>query len=300
MNTKISNKSLLIISIALVVIIGLVGVAKADVSFKEMLAEKISLILGDKLSESLGLNEIVLGGGTRFENGLSTDSTEPNAGEIRGTTLTITSGNAETQTDMATSTASLSELGGISIYDRLRFGDDPDTDSNSITYKWVMKDFTAATSTLFAIKLEESDGSNPGARIYLDDIALKLTGLATTTIQMFVGTSTSQYVNNDSLSAVTNIAASNFCSLMDDVLITDTGVFDATGTVLWAQTDAAGAYAGCDVGFGTDFRNIPIIPGTYIVGNATSTNEASQSVEEIFTSGDLFDGTVYIRYKVVK
>ena len=31
-----------------------------------------------------------IGGGTRFVNGLSTDSTAPNAGQVRGTTLTIT------------------------------------------------------------------------------------------------------------------------------------------------------------------------------------------------------------------
>lgn len=46
-----------------------------------------------------------LGGGSRFPNGISADSTSPVAGEIRGTTLTLTSG--------ASITGALTQGGGI-------------------------------------------------------------------------------------------------------------------------------------------------------------------------------------------
>lgn len=38
----------------------------------------------------VGNQPVELGSGTRFPNGLSADSTSPSAGEVRGTTLTIT------------------------------------------------------------------------------------------------------------------------------------------------------------------------------------------------------------------
>lgn len=44
----------------------------------------ISALVGGNQSESK------VAGGTRFINGISTDTTSPNAGQIRGTTLTIT------------------------------------------------------------------------------------------------------------------------------------------------------------------------------------------------------------------
>lgn len=43
-------------------------------------------------------NQPVLGSGTRFINGLSTDSTSPSAGEVRTTTLTVTGASALSST----------------------------------------------------------------------------------------------------------------------------------------------------------------------------------------------------------
>lgn len=68
-------------------VFALVGSVKAvPVGFWEMVAERVSA----GLLVELGGSEI-LGGGTRFPNGISADSTSPSAGEVRGTTLTITS-----------------------------------------------------------------------------------------------------------------------------------------------------------------------------------------------------------------
>ena len=52
--------------------------------------------LTDEQLEKLA-NQVVLGGGTRFVNGLSTDTTSPSAGEVRTTTLTVTATTTLTQ-----------------------------------------------------------------------------------------------------------------------------------------------------------------------------------------------------------
>ena len=55
-----------------------------------------------------------LGGGTRFPNGISADTTSPSAGQVRGTTLTIT--GASTFSGTLSNTAATSTLGCLRIY----------------------------------------------------------------------------------------------------------------------------------------------------------------------------------------
>jgi len=61
-----------------------------------------------------------LGGGTRFPNGISADTTSPSAGQVRGTTLTITGAStltgASTFSGTLSNTAATSTLGCLRIY----------------------------------------------------------------------------------------------------------------------------------------------------------------------------------------
>lgn len=50
-----------------------------------------------------------LGGGTRFVNGLSTDSTSPSAGEVRTSTLTVTGATTLSSTLGVTSTTTIAD-----------------------------------------------------------------------------------------------------------------------------------------------------------------------------------------------
>lgn len=206
----------------------------------------------------------------------------------------------ENQDDIATSTTPIRHTSSISVHDKFRWGDDPVIDVSSETITWVSVDFNVSSSTLFAIQVTESSaGATPttDARIYIEEMQLVMTGMATRTIQMFVGTSSTQFENIGEVTGdlFKDITASSKCSLMDDVLITADGLLDATGTVFFSS----GTYVPCDTGYQSatpDIRNIPIMAGEWIVGLATSsTNRASG-----FTSQDLLNGKVQIKYRVVK
>jgi len=64
--------------VAVFLLAGIISTAKADVSFKELLAEKLAIVMGDKLSASLGLGEEILGGQVHntfetFDEGIGVD-----------------------------------------------------------------------------------------------------------------------------------------------------------------------------------------------------------------------------------
>lgn len=69
---------------------------------KEYIKIVISALIGGLLAGMIvvvvGGNNQPLGGGTRFANGLSTDSTSPSAGEVRTTSLTVTAASTFTGT----------------------------------------------------------------------------------------------------------------------------------------------------------------------------------------------------------
>jgi hypothetical protein len=201
----------------------------------------------------------------------------------------------ENQDDIATSTTDAVGVNNLSIWDRVRYGDDVLSNKNSVTEKFLFKSFTAASTTLFAIQ------NNEGQPIYIQDIGLKFTGIPSSTMQFFVGTSTSEYVNRTLVEGVTDISSSGLCALMDDVLMTDGGTLDATNTVLWATEDEAGTFAGCANGFSADFRQVPIAPGAWIVGMASTTEYASGVTDGTkLGAGDYLDGKVYIKYRFMK
>ncbi|MFZ5559371.1 MAG: hypothetical protein ACOZAL_01090 [Patescibacteria group bacterium] len=235
-----------------------------------------------------------LSGQINIENVERLEINNPPLGNIADEDLSLGSGAyTEDQDDMATSTLDLADMGGLSIFDRLRFGDEPATDNNSVTYKYAYKDFTDATATLFAIQVQESDGASTNPNVFIDEIMLQLDGMPTTTIQMFVGTSSSQYVNYTNTIVGTGNIAGGPIGLMDNVLVTDGGLYDATNTV-FSSYDST--FAPPNLGYGTDERAIPITPGAWIVGVASTTDGDAGD----FYTGDLFDGKVFIRYKIVK
>lgn len=103
--------------------------------------------------------ESVLGGGTRFPNGISTDSTSPSSGEIRGSTLTIT--GAQTLTGATTLSSSLSVTGETSVNGGFTYGDaawststsntsETLTEANMLAYNYfrLMSNTGASTYTL--------------------------------------------------------------------------------------------------------------------------------------------------------
>ena len=86
---KVKKKSLapwLVAVVLGVVLMG--GIAKANNVFSwDSVMEKVADRIASKITD---LEEVLGASGTRFDNGLSADSTSPVAGELRGTTLTIT------------------------------------------------------------------------------------------------------------------------------------------------------------------------------------------------------------------
>jgi hypothetical protein len=82
--------------IALVLAVGIVGVKAADngkindlIELAKVVNESNSDVIMSAI-DFLSENSMLGASGTRFPNGISADSTSPSAGEVRGTTLTIT------------------------------------------------------------------------------------------------------------------------------------------------------------------------------------------------------------------
>lgn len=75
------------------------------------LVEKFLAVLGQVSGQPVApTEELNVGGGTRFVNGLSTDTTSPSAGEVRTTTLTVTSSAALTGTVTVTDGLQLNNI----------------------------------------------------------------------------------------------------------------------------------------------------------------------------------------------
>ncbi len=202
----------------------------------------------------------------------------------------------EQSSTTATSTTDVQQVFGISVFDTFRWGDNPIIDARSETTHYVQKSFTTASSTWFKIQIQESTGDEENARAYIEGLSIKFTGMPTNTIQMFLGTSSNEFLNLDTLTGLGNVAAASVCSLIDDLTITDGGVLDATNTVVFApSTD----YEPCTVGYGTDIRNVPLIPGEWLVGVATGTT-GNGAFFDNGSDGNRLDGWVYIKYRIVK
>jgi hypothetical protein len=121
------NESTIIVVVALLVVLGALGFVKAFDGSSTYVIENIEQANFNMEEASLGdfSDDISFGAsGTRFPNGISADSTSPSAGEVRGTTLTMTGAatisgtstistmDASFQTDITFTTAT-SEGGGV-------------------------------------------------------------------------------------------------------------------------------------------------------------------------------------------
>ena len=142
---KAKKKSLAPWLVAVVLGIALVsGAAKAATGFSwEVVMDKVADKIAAKIED---LGEMLGASGTRFDNGLSADSTSPVAGEVRGTTLTITGASTLT----GTSTASITAKQQYFL----------DFTYGSATTSYVNSQYTGPTVVVDAVYLDQDAGSS--------------------------------------------------------------------------------------------------------------------------------------------
>ena len=191
----------------------------------------------------------------------------------------------ESQNDIATSTTEYGEVDNISIFNGLRQGDDQNVDANSWVREFLFKDFTDATTTPISISNDQ------GEVIYVQRVGIKLTGMPTSTTQMFLGTSTEDGLQDDNATqcAVTD-PDDRLVALMDNILITDGSTVDATSTIFWSET-----YPANDTGYGTSIYGVQVNPDERIILYA-STTDADCDGAELVSSDAAFDGKIFIEY----
>jgi len=198
---------------------------------------------------------------------------------------------AENQDDIATSTTPFRHTSSVSVNDGFRLGDDPVINRNSVTEKFLFKDFADATTTLLAIQNKE------GKNIYFNWLAFEFSGMPTTTAQLFVGTTTAGLVPTDDSTQrdITN-PDNTLTALADNILITDLSVLDATSTVIWIGCEDAD-YKPAQKGYGQDLCNTPVKPGEYVTVYASSTPDDNG---DIVNGGNLFAGKMFGKYRFLE
>ncbi len=255
----IKNKSLYIFT-AIVLLVGVFGLTKASTSFVELFAK----FAGEKYADKLPV---------------PTDFFETNDFEI-GT--------------IATSTVDWSNQPNISIDGSykgagLRF-DKGSRTKDGISYGYENGDFLTSSSTIFSI------GNTSGKNIYVTNGFIKTSGLATSTTQLFIGTSTDGYINLATYGAIIN-PTDSITSIMDNVLITDVSLLDATNTV-FSLLD----FPGSDTGKGN--YGIIVNPGEFIVGFASTTDADNDGAEiagadTSVATTSYFDGSYWLEYIIL-
>ena len=137
--------------VAIVLGVALVGsMARAEESgFSwEVVMDKVAQLIAEKV-ENLG--EMLGASGTRFENGVSADSTSPNAGQVRGTTLSITAGTSLASTTLGGANTTIAILVPTTTITAVQICDSTYITINaSTTGTGASNDLvTAGTSTLY-------------------------------------------------------------------------------------------------------------------------------------------------------
>lgn len=243
--------------VAIVLLVGVFGIVKAAPSFIELFAKYAGERYADKLpvpSDFLETNEFEIGA-------------------------------------IATSTVDWSNQPNISIDGSykgagLRF-DMGSRTKDGISYGYDNGDFTTSSSTIFYIE------NTSGKIIYVTNGFLKTTGLATSTTQLFVGTSTDRYINHNTYGAVAD-PSDSITSIMNNVLITDASSLDATNTV-FSLLD----FPGSDTGKGN--YGVIVNPGEFIVGYASTTDADNDGAEiagadTTASTTSYFDGSYWLEY----
>ena len=244
--------------VAIVLLVGVFEIVKAAPSFIELFAKYAGERYADKLpvpSDFLETNEFEIGA-------------------------------------IATSTVDWSNQPNISIDGSykgagLRF-DMGSRTKDGINYGYDNGDFTTSSSTIFSIE------NTSGKSVYITNGFLKVSGLATSTTQLFVGTSTDGYINHSTVYGAVKDPTDSITSIMDNVLITDGSVLDATSTV-FSLLD----FPGSDTGKGN--YGVIINPGEFIVGYASTTDADNDGAEiagadTSATTTSYFDGSYWLEY----
>src|SRR3990167_2869235 len=169
--------------------------------------------LGGALNDALGAI------GTRFQNGIAvgTDNAVGTAGDIdaagdlnmKSATTTSFFGDSEL---LFSNTVGQTSLGG------------------SVKKGWAHKDCTSATSTIFSFQ------NTTGGTVYVTDTRIKITGTATATTELFIGTSTEAFVNEDLYSTISNPTAREVGAIMHRAILTANTAPNVTSTII-AMTD---------------------------------------------------------------
>lgn len=192
-----------------------------------------------------------------------------------------------------TSLATITELNDLSLNGCIRLAD-PENTSGNWTQKAMWEcveviDFTDATSTLFSFE------NRKGRRMWINDWTnVTLTGVPSSTARIVIGTSTTQYVNpydgsNTDLVQALAGNANGYNSIIYTGNISSANA--ATNTSMYFKAD----YQGKDGRDGTgSFYLVPVEPGQFIVGAATST-----IMSAVTSTDSYFNGQVKLRYFLI-
>ncbi len=232
-------------------------------------------------------SELITGAtGTRFTNGISTNSTSPASGEIRTNYLTT-----DGATGVATSTFTSSgySIGGVDYYDISGSFDDAST-----TLKSILNPFRA-TSTVMVANLE-------------------VTGQASTSLTFYVATSTTGQFDGGNLlgCSVTRDITSCEGSIIDEAIVASTtdctingtGCNGSYSTILGDGTQLLN-FSILGSGTGSSHQKLVVAPNEYVMIVATTTynDEAiittatTDATSDGFTNtGNTFTGNYFLKF----
>ncbi len=157
-------------------------------------------------------------------------------------------------------------------------------------------DSQTGTSTVFAIQ------NTTGQRIYFDRTRSVIVqrGLATTTYNFYMGTSTTAFVNfntvTDDVSTGITIPVNGLGAITGETNIADGGIYDATSTAIWLDNHLPMLHTDQ-----TSTSSIPIEPGEWITAFASSTGiSVADTTDEPFRLGGLYDADLYLYYYILE
>ncbi len=252
--TQIKIISLFLV-VLVVLIFGVASYVKADYSFKELLADKVAAVVGEKLTEALGLSiESQLGGSVHnimedFSEGISVDGN------------TIINGTGSER----------------SLFDN----------STGMTEFYEVVNFTDATITPATFRLSSSNW-------YLVDAWLQNTGKATTTVRIGLTTSTETFLSGDNVAYLDADAGSmTLMRTLSNAFGADGAT--AIGETATNSKFFLSQYVGTNTLVANQKMPVYMASTTNLVVFATSTASDGLGNYGIIGSGNTFDGKLHVR-----
>lgn len=274
-NKQVNKKLFSIFGVGILVLVVLFGGfltlqgAKADVSFKELLAEKIANSFGDNILEMLGLNEFNLGGTNYnrlidFSEGISVD----------GTTVIDGDGNWDGAVTASTGTFSgtLSVAGVLTLDGNITLTDG----SNQTEYFYEVVDFTSTGTSTLALFDPNSEGYDD---FYLVDLWIENSEKATSTTRIAVTTSTATVIASDNYSILSEDASGTLLDGLGNAFGADGAAWN--GATATSSEFYLRQYPGTDTRLAAGTNPYPIlIPSTTnIMVFSTSTEDGPVYLE---------------------